>query len=270
MNKNQSKNHRYLDEAGDTTFYGKGKTNAIGTNGVSFCFILGMVKFKEPLDTVRKSIIDLQQKVAQDPYFSVPSLIKKVNNEGYYFHATDDIPEIRKLFYDLIKNVDCSFEAMVGRKTIEFYETRHKGKEEYFYADLLSHLLKNKLIKGNKLVLHISGRGKSTKNNNLQLALAKAIQRYKNNPNSEKQVSTEVVFNIEYPTKEPLLCVADYFCRAVQRVFEKGETRFYDFLKDKISRVVDLYDKEKYEDWKNYYNPKNPLTAENKISPLLH
>jgi len=73
-----------------------------------------------------------------------------------------------------------------------------------------------------------------------------------------------VIFNVNYPQNEPLLNLADYFCWSVQRVFEKGETRYYERLKDKISLVVDLYDESKYLDWGNYYNSKNPLTAANK------
>jgi hypothetical protein len=38
--------HRFLDESGDTTFYGKRKRVIVGEKGVSKCFILGMVKFK--------------------------------------------------------------------------------------------------------------------------------------------------------------------------------------------------------------------------------
>ncbi|HMN91463.1 MAG TPA: hypothetical protein PKD70_07565, partial [Saprospiraceae bacterium] len=52
--------HRFLDEAGDTTFYGKGKVDIIGQMGVSCCFILGMVKFKEPLESIRQRVIELQ------------------------------------------------------------------------------------------------------------------------------------------------------------------------------------------------------------------
>lgn len=264
-------NHRFLDEAGDTTFYGKGRKNLINTKGVSLCFMIGMVKFKEPLEQIREKIIQLQNQVSSDPYYQVESVIKKNKNQGYYFHATDDIPEIRKQFFDLIKQLDCSFEAVVGRKSIERYETKHKGKEEYFYADMLSHLLKNKLSKDDKLVLHISDKGKSTKHTNLNLALLKAIQRQNDNPfNKNKDITTQVVFNVNYPTKEPLLNIADYFCWSIQRVFEKGEMRFYDFLKDKISLVMDIYDTSKYEKWANYYSPKNPLTIENKISPPLH
>jgi hypothetical protein len=279
-------NHRFLDEAGDTAFYGKGKKGIIGNNGVSGCFIIGMVKFKQPLPEVRKAVAELQNIVASDPFFDVISVKKKKESTGYYFHATDDLPEVRKLFFDFIKTTDCSFEAVVGRKSVERYETKHKGKEQYFYADLLSHLLKNKLNKEERLVLHVAERGKSTKNQNLDLALEKAKERlaksinHKNFMNkddwwnldyiSRKDVDADVVFNVTQPLQEPLLNVADYFCWALQNVFEKGEVRFYNFLKEKISLVVDLYDVEKYESSKNYYGPKNPLTAENKISPPLH
>jgi hypothetical protein len=268
--KNKIAAHRFLDEAGDTTVYGKGKTEVIGNSGVSYCFIIGMVKFKEPLEALRGKIIALQKKVESDPYYNVPSINKKRKGSGYYFHATDDLPEVRKLFFDFIKTINCSFEAVVATKNVSRFETKYKGKEEYFYADILSHLLKNKLTqKEEKLVLHISERGKSTKNNNLELALAKAKQRFVIK-NSDLPITTKIVFNITYPTIEPLLNVADYFCWAVQRVFERGEMRFYDFLKEKISTVIDLHDVEKYEGFKNYYGPKNPLTAGNKKSPPLH
>lgn len=262
--------HRFLDEAGDTTFYGKGKKNIIGTNGVSNVFILGLVKIKDPLDEVRQKINELQLKITKDEFYHVPSVLKKLNRTGYYLHATDDIPEVRKEMFDLIKTINCSFEAVVGRKSIERYETKHKGKEEYFYADLLSHLLKNKLSKHEKLVMHISERGKSTKNQNLELAFLKAKQRF-TNINEDRKVKTNVVFNVSYPTKDPLLNLADYFCWTIQRVFERGEIRYYNFLKKQIKLVVDLYDTANYNNWQNYYdNNKNPLTAKNKISPLKH
>ena len=270
-NKNIKTNHRFLDEAGDTTFYGKGKRSAIGTEGVSNCFMLGMVKFYDPLETIRQQVRKLQQDIADNPLFETASLLKKKNSGGgYYFHATDDIAEVRLKFFEYIKTLNCTFEVVVGRKNIERYETKHKGREEYFYADMLSHLLKNKLAKGEKFILHISERGKSTKNHNLDLALRKAEQRYKQKKGETSEVKTKVIFNVNYPTLDPLLNVADYLCWAVQRVFERGEMRYYNFLKEKISLVIDVYDVSKYEKWGNYYSPKNPLTVENKISPPLH
>jgi hypothetical protein len=275
--------HRFLDEAGDCTFYGKKRKSIIGTTGVSNCFILGMIKFKEPIEPLREKILELQRQVSDDPYFQVPSVIKKKEKSGYFFHAKDDIPEIRKYFFDFIKTVHFSFEAIVARKSIERFTTKHKDKEQYFYADVLSHLLKNKLQKGKKLVLNIAEKGTSTKNQNLILALEKAKERFIENQNRKSMhtgateyfkkrsdIASAIVFNETNPLQEPLLNVADYLCWAIQRIFEKGETRYYDYLKEKISLIVDVYDKEKYEGFENYYTPKHPLTAENKISPPLH
>ena len=66
---------------------------------------------------------------------------------------------------------------------------------------------------------------------------------------------------------ETAIWVPDYLAWAVQRVFERGETRHYDFMRERISLVVDLYDAEKHADSRNYYTPKRPLTAENKLGP---
>jgi hypothetical protein len=168
--------------------------------------------------------------------------------------------------YDLIKSIDCSFEAVVGRKIISLYETKHKGKEEFFFADLLSILIENKLTSLDKLVLNVASRGKSTKNHNLELAMAMAKLRLKKkSPN--KILKTNVVFNVSTPLKEPLLNISDYFCWALQRVFERGDTRHYNYVKNQISLVRDIYDVDSYSSSRNYYKPNNPLTAENKISP---
>ena len=80
-------------------------------------------------------------------------------------------------------------------------------------------------------------------------------------------INTKVVFNVQTPRTEPILCVADYLCWAVQRVFERGETRYYNFISDKISLVVDIYDSEHYDRSGNYYTEKHPLTPINKLSP---
>ena len=56
----------------------------------------------------------------------------------------------------------------------------------------------------------------------------------------------------------------DYFLWAVQRVFTKGEDRFFRALESQIEFVWDLYD-EKYPH--NIYTKKNPLEIK-KFSPL--
>jgi len=258
--------HRFLDEAGDTTFYGKGKVPIIGTNGVSKTFILGMLKVKEPLEQVRQKVRDLQNEITSSPYFhDIPSVKKAIEKHGYFLHAKNDLPEIRKMAFDLIQSIDCSFEAVVARKNYALYESKHNGKAAEFYADLLSHLLKNKFQKYDKLVLNIAERSGSTSHNNLQSGLSKAVHRSSKRVKKEES-SCDVVFNVQQPTNEPLLNIADYFCWAIQRVFERGETRFYDYISDQVSFVQDLYDFENYEKGRNCYTRKNKLTKRNHIN----
>ena len=142
---------------------------------------------------IRKQVEALQTQIANDVYFSdIPSIQKKKNTFGYYFHATDDLPEVRKIFYDFIKTLDCSFEVVVG--------------------------------KPEKLILNIAERGNTTKNTTMQLALLKAEAQFiKKYP--QKRLHSNVVFNVQNPLTEPLVNIADYLCWAVQRVFERGEVR---------------------------------------------
>ncbi len=49
--------------------------------------------------------------------------------------------------------------------------------------------------------------------------------------------------------------------------FERGETRYYDYVRERIALVIDLYDAERYEGSHNYYTPRRPLTAQNKLGP---
>jgi hypothetical protein len=203
--------------------------------------------------------------IASDPYFKgIPSIQKKKDKRGYFLHAKDDIPEVRMLMYDLIKSIDCSFECVVARKIYQIYEGTHNGNESEFYADLLSHLLKNKFRKYHTLVLNIATRKKCTTHINLQIGLAKALERA-NAKNPCVENGCKIVFNIQEPTTEPLLNIADYFCWAIQRVFEKGEIRYYDYIYEKISLAVDLYDKKKFKGSKNYCTKRNKLTKENHV-----
>ena len=259
--------HCFLDEAGDTTFFGKGRVPMLGQEGVSLSFGLGMVKFAASIAEMREQVANLCRSVEADDYVKrIPSVVKRVQSGGFYFHAKDDAPEVRERLFRWIRAADCSLEMVVGRKLPGLFAKKHNGNESEFYADLLSHLLKNKLKLGQRLVINIAERGKSTRNHVLELALQKARERFAKKQDAA-EISSEVVFNVQTPRTEPLLSVPDYLAWTVQRVFERGETRHYDFVRERISLVVDLYDAERYAGSGNYYTPKRPLTAENKLGP---
>jgi len=259
--------HRFLDETGDTTFYGKGKKLIIGQEGVSRCFGLGIVRIDRPLNDVRQEVTALQRQVEADALLNtIPSVQKRIASGGFYFHACKDSPDVRSVILHYIRGLPCEAEMVVARKIPKFFRNKHHGREEELYADLLAHLIKNRLKRAGTLVLNVANRGSSTREKvllaALELAKTRAAKKWR-----PENLKARTVFNIQNPRTEPLLTVSDYVSWAVQRVFEKGEMRYYNYLADKIRLVVDLYDLDKYEGFRNYYNKKNPLTAENKIGP---
>jgi hypothetical protein len=259
--------HRFLDEAGDTTFYGTGRKLILGQEGVSLSFTIGMLKVAEPLADLRAAVVAQQSAITGDAYVNrIPSVAKKIARGGFHFHAKDDPAEVRAVFFKFIATRQVTFEAVVARKIPDLFRRKHHERESEFYADLLSHLIKNKLKPSGRLVLTIAHRANSTSNANLQLALEKAESR------SLHQLSPadrhrRVVFNVQGHRQEPLLSIADYFCWTVQRVFERGDTRYYDFLGERIRLVVDLYDQAGYTGSRNYYRDQHRLTAQNKLGP---
>ena len=260
--------HRVRDESGDTTFVGKGGQLSLGSEGVSLTFGMTIVRIDRSLAEVRSEIIALQKQVETDPLLNpIPSVVKRVQRGGFFFHACKDMPEVRTVFLRYLRELPCEAEVVIARKIPSLFTLKHHERDDEFYADVLSHLIKSRLKRAQRLVLNIAERGSSTRAKVLDDALAKATGRVGKRWASD-ELHSEVVFNIQTPSREPLLNVADYLGWTVQRVFEKGETRFYDYLRDRIRLVVDLYDSENYPGNRNYYDHhRNPLTAKNKTGP---
>jgi hypothetical protein len=81
--------HRFLDEAGDTTFFGKGRVPMLGREGVSLSFGLGMVKFAAPVAEMRAQVANLCRSVEADDYVNrIPSVVKRVQSGGFYFRSS--------------------------------------------------------------------------------------------------------------------------------------------------------------------------------------
>jgi len=78
--------------------------------------------------------------------------------------------------------------------------------------------------------------------------------------------TTKVSVQSQSPVGEPCLQIVDYFSWAVQRLFIRGEERFFLSIEDQVEFVWDLYDTEKYP--KNIYNRRTNQLRANKISPL--
>jgi len=258
----QKTEYFFVDEAGDPTFFDRNGKNIVGAEGCSKILILGFIRTNNPDDS-RRAILDLHDEISNDPFYKgVPSLEKT----KICFHAKDDIPEIREKVYRKIATLDFKAEFFVARKMESLFLKRHLGKENLFYDDLISKLFENKLHKVEKSVIYFATRGNRTRQKPLEEAIQKATLTF------EKKWGIKIDGQIEVlpqsPVGEPCLQITDYMNWAVQRAFIKKEDRFYKFIQEKVSYLVDVYDFDNYKkSYGNYYNRRNKFDI-NKISPL--
>lgn len=78
--------HRFIDEAGDMTFHsGKRgrKSSSIGMDGVSRCFMIGLVHVKSPLDDARATIDGFCEEINSSKFFqSFPASKREQRRDG--------------------------------------------------------------------------------------------------------------------------------------------------------------------------------------------
>ena len=79
--------HRFLDETGDTTFYGKGRKLIVGQNGVSLSFGLGVVRIDRPLEDVRREVRALEAQVGINWARLLPKRLSSRRHEGDFQQA---------------------------------------------------------------------------------------------------------------------------------------------------------------------------------------
>ncbi len=178
------------------------------------------------------------------------------------FHAKDDCPEVREKVFKLLKSLDFKAQFIVARKRLDVFTKRHKRNENIFYNEIVTRLFENSLHK-NDNVIYFSSRDSRMKQSHFTDAVQSAILNFESKYN--KKVETETQIFVQQPTGEPCLQVIDYMNWIIYRAYAKHEMRYYDFLKDKISFICDIYDFDKYPG--NFYSKHNPFEI-SKISPL--
>lgn len=249
----------FVDESGDPTFYDKRGNLIVGDEGCSDILILGFIETPNP-HSLRQAILKLQAEVINDEYLQkIPSLKKTAVS----FHANKDAPEVRYLFYKLIKELDFKAQFVVARKIEKVFRNNFNGNEKKFYDHLISKLFRNVLHRHDKNYIYFSKRGSSLRQEPLEKAIGQAKEWFEE---QNQTVHSAIDIQPQSPKGEPCLSIIDYMNWAVYRAYTKGEMRYYDFIADKVSLLVDLYDK-KQPCRQNYYHRRNPFHI-NKITPL--
>jgi len=275
----QSIRHYFVDEAGDGVIYGgKGKNKdkvLIGTEGCSTYFMLGILDVPDP-DVLSQKLKALHQEILDDPYFKkVPSFQPENRKTALAFHAKNDIPEIRREVFKLLRNhEELRFFAVVRNKHRVQWQYQDWGKRYHpnlLYDGIMSRAFKDRLHKEPAYQIYFATRGKADRTYALRqslLALQTAQKRF------EKRwgIPSEARLDVRALPASQHYCLqaSDYVLWALQRLYEKREERYFDYIAPICSLIHDVDDVRKNKKGKHYgtyYSRQTPLSLD-KLPPL--
>ena len=260
--------HYFIDEAGDATLFNAKGQDIIGKAGCSRFSMLGLLDVKYP-EALAEELAILRTRFAADPYFKdVPSMQLGQGKTALFFHATDDIPEVRHEVYSLLMRHDIRFYAVVQDKqeVLKYVKGRNDDDDAFRYRPNQSYdyqvrcLLDGKLHKKDLYHIHFSKRGKSDRTEALLEALEKQRQWYLRESKIE---NSSCVLNVSahYPWDVAGLQAVDYFLWALQRFYERGESRYLEFVWAKCAVINDRHVKGRNNSGTFYTQKKPPSLA---------
>ena len=241
-----AKAYYFFDEAGDTQILGRRGINLMERGTASKTFMVGYLETDNPSDCRRK-LQELHEKLCNDEYLaSIPSM----TSTNRAFHANKDCHEVRAEVFRLLKQLDFKFYCIVARKDVERFRRMFEFKEKKIYKYLVTRLLENRLHLYPHIDIYFSAMGNVVRQDTMQEAVNDAIDSFYLQSNIEN--SSEIRILIQQSSNEPMLQFADYVLWTIQRAFERGEYRYYNYLKEKIEVIYDIFEAE-------VYTPSNPL-----------
>ena len=263
--------HYFIDEGGDSTLFSRKGKVLIDTKGCSHFFMLGLLDVPDPT-TLQCTFDALRTQLMSDSYFNgVPSMQAKARKTALAFHAKDDLPEVRRDVFTLLRDTEgLRFFAIVVDKlsVLEYVRQRNKRDPAYryhpneLYDYLTGRLFKERLRQSNRYDIIFSKRGKSGRTDSLHQAIKSVPDMLRNQSNLPRNMLTNVPLNVSAatPKEHAGLQAVDYFVWALQRLYERGEDRYVEYLWRAFRLVHDIDDTRKT-DYGVYYTQKKPLNA---------
>jgi len=257
--------HYFVDESGDATLFDRHGRVVAGTEGCSSYFMLGLLDVSDPT-SLDQEITLLRKRLLADPYFNhVPSMQPEAKKTARAFHAKDDVPEVRREVFALLMRHELRFFAVVRHKhrIVELVRDYNQVNPSYryhpnqLYDRLVSRLFKERLHKDDGYRIHFAKRGSKSRTAALQNALEVARNNFRKSWGITSNAPIEVLAS--RPEDAAGLQAADYFLWALQRLYERGDERYWNYIWPAVSLVYDI-DDTRNKPYGEYYSQKNPLT----------
>lgn len=103
----------FIDESGDGVLFDSRGRSLLSRSGCLQNFCLGLADVQDP-GTLTADLEQLRATLLADPYFrDVPSMQPGAGKTALFFHAKDDVPEVRREVFRLLLVHDIRFLAEV-------------------------------------------------------------------------------------------------------------------------------------------------------------
>ncbi len=258
--------HYYVDESGDPTLFDARGRVIIGKEGCSKFFVLGLLEVDDPL-FLGARLSALRTSLLNDSYFSsVPSMQSESGKTAVFFHAKDDIPEVRREVFKVLSQHNLKFFSIVRdkMKLLEHVRKRNETDSDYRYSAnevydyLARQLFRDRLHQHDFYNVCFAKRGTSHRT----AALRSALEAARDNFSQKWGITTNALITVlaNQSRNDACLQAVDYFLWALQRFYEKGEDRYLRFLWPQFMLVRDLDNTLRYP-YGEYYTQKNPLIS---------
>lgn len=208
-----------------------------------------------------------------DPYFAgVPSMSPRRGMTAFLFHAEDDAPEFRREVFRILKEAEVEIYAAFRRKCVvaeelraHFRRTGRKLGSDFIYEELVTSIFQNRLHVPDENRIVFARRGRSDRN----VALTSAIElaKWKFEARWKKGVDRPTTFASDTPSEVAGLQVGDYFPWALQRLLERAEPRYFEYLRAAYRLILDRDDTRRRPYGEFYTASSNPL-ATDKLMPV--
>lgn len=263
--KKTSVRNYFVDEAGDANLFSSRGRIIVGTEGCSKYFMLGILDIPTPAQ-LAGDLENLRKHLLEDPYFhNIPSMQPESKKTALAFHAKDDIPEVRREVFALLRSYDLKFYSVVRNKHVVVDYVRHRNEHnpDYryhpneLYDYMIRRLFRDRLHKDDVYNIYFARRGKADRT----AALQKALERARESFYRKRGILGKAPMNV-YPrniVEEPGLQAVDYFLWSLQRFYERREDRYLNYLWPSFRLVHDLDDTRQAK-YGVYYTQKKPLT----------
>ncbi|MGA2545659.1 MAG: DUF3800 domain-containing protein [Rectinemataceae bacterium] len=248
----------FVDESGDPNILGRKGRDLLAEGKVSKTFMVGYVETSDP-GSLSRALEELRAELVTDEYLrEIPSLASSLKG----FHANKDCPEVKEKVFRVLRKAEYQAYVVVARKDESLFRKKFDLSAPKLYEYLIVKLFENRLHKYKSIDIYFASMGNTVREHTMGRAIQASMDTFRKKWGRENENSIRVF--VQEASQHPMLQVIDYTLWTVNRIYERGDFRYYNYLLERISLVQDIFDQPKYPN--TYYTPMDPLDA-NKISP---